>query len=168
MSKYILQRLALLVPTLIGMSLLIFAMLRLLPGDIVDIIAGTDGTASSAAKEKLRESMGLSDPIPVQYVKWLGNLLQGDPGTSMRSGKPVGEILAMASGPGYDPNDYAAADPAARRNRAVVDRFEPGRAADVGEVGVQHGDAGGAANGVDVVVGAEVAVRDGVIGVSCV
>ena len=46
MSKYILQRLALLVPTLIGMSLLIFGMLRLLPGDVVDIIAGTDGTAS--------------------------------------------------------------------------------------------------------------------------
>ena len=90
------QRLALLIPTLIGMSLLIFAMLRLLPGDIVDILAGTDGTASSAAKEKLRESMGLNDPIPVQYVKWLGNLLQGDPGTSMRSGKPVGEILAAA------------------------------------------------------------------------
>ena len=60
MSKYILQRLALLVPTLIGMSLLIFAMLRLLPGDIVDIIAGTDSGASTAAKDKLRESMGLS------------------------------------------------------------------------------------------------------------
>ena len=90
MSKYILQRLALLVPTLIGMSLLIFGMLRLLPGDVVDIIAGTDGTASSAAKEKLRDSMGLNDPIPVQYVKWLGNLLTGDPGKSMRSGEPVG------------------------------------------------------------------------------
>ncbi len=96
MSKYILQRLALLIPTLIGMSLLIFAMLRLLPGDVVDIIAGTDGTVSSASKEKLRDAMGLSDPIPVQYVKWLGNLLRGDPGNSLRSGKPVGEILAHA------------------------------------------------------------------------
>jgi len=96
LSKYILQRLALLVPTLIGMSLLIFAMLRLLPGDVVDIIAGTDGTVSSASKEKLREAMGLSDPIPVQYVKWLGDLLRGDPGNSLRSGKPVGDILAHA------------------------------------------------------------------------
>lgn len=96
MSKYILQRLALLVPTLVGMSLLIFAMLRLLPGDVVDIIAGTDGTVSSASKEKLREAMGLSDPIPVQYIKWLGNLLRGDPGNSLRSGKPVGDILAHA------------------------------------------------------------------------
>lgn len=90
------QRLALLIPTLIGMSLLIFAMLRLLPGDIVDIIAGTDGTASAAAKEKLRDAMGLNDPIPVQYLKWLGNLLRGDPGTSMRSGEPVGRILERA------------------------------------------------------------------------
>jgi len=78
------------------MSLLIFAMLRLLPGDVVDIIAGTDGTVSSASKEKLREAMGLSDPIPVQYIKWLGNLLRGDPGNSLRSGKPVGDILAHA------------------------------------------------------------------------
>lgn len=78
------------------MSLLIFAMMRLLPGDVVDIIAGTDGTVSSAAKEKLRESMGLSDPIPVQYIKWLGDLLRGDPGTSLRSGEPVGSILMRA------------------------------------------------------------------------
>jgi peptide/nickel transport system permease protein len=96
LSKYILQRLALLIPTLLGMSILIFAMLRLLPGDVVDIIAGTDGTASNASKEKLREALGLSDPVPVQYVKWLGNLLTGDPGTSMRSGEPVGKILMRA------------------------------------------------------------------------
>jgi peptide/nickel transport system permease protein len=85
-----------LIPTLIGMSILIFLMLRLLPGDIVDIIAGTDAQADSAAKERLRESMGLADPIPVQYVKWMWNLLQGDPGNSLRSGKPVGELLWRA------------------------------------------------------------------------
>jgi peptide/nickel transport system permease protein len=86
----------LLIPTLIGMSILIFLMLRLLPGDIVDIIAGTDSQTDSAARERLRESMGLADPIPVQYVKWIGNLLQGDPGNSLRSGKPVGELLWRA------------------------------------------------------------------------
>ena len=85
-----------LIPTLIGMSILIFLMLRLLPGDIVDIIAGTDTQADSAARERLRDAMGLSDPIPVQYVKWMGNLLQGDPGKSLRSGKPVGELLWRA------------------------------------------------------------------------
>ncbi|MGH2559443.1 MAG: ABC transporter permease [Thermomicrobiales bacterium] len=93
MAKYVFRRMLMLIPTLVGMSVLIFLMLRLLPGDIVDIIAGADPQADDAARQKLREAMGLSDPIPVQYVKWLGDLLQGDPGTSLRSGKPVGELL---------------------------------------------------------------------------
>jgi peptide/nickel transport system permease protein len=82
-----------LIPTLLGMSVLIFLMLRLLPGDIVDIIAGADPQTDTAARQRLREAMGLDDPIPIQYVKWLGDLLSGNPGTSLRSGKPVGEIL---------------------------------------------------------------------------
>jgi peptide/nickel transport system permease protein len=88
--------LLMLIPTLIGMSILIFLMLRLLPGDIVDIIAGTDAQTDTAARERLREAMGLADPIPVQYVKWMWHLLQGDPGNSLRSGKPVGELLWRA------------------------------------------------------------------------
>ena len=93
MAKYALSRILLLIPTLLGMSLLIFLMLRLLPGDIVDIIAGSDPTVDSAAREQLREAMGLTAPLPVQYLSWLGGLFQGDLGTSMRSGKPVGELL---------------------------------------------------------------------------
>lgn len=96
MLRYILRRLLMLIPTLVGMSILIFLMLRLLPGDIVDIIAGADSQTDSAARAKLRENMGLNDPIPVQYAKWLGDILQGDPGTSLRSGKPVSEILSRA------------------------------------------------------------------------
>jgi peptide/nickel transport system permease protein len=93
---YIFRRLLLLIPTLIAMSLLIFAMLRLLPGDIVSIMAGTDGQMSDTAREALRENMGLSDPIPIQYVKWLSDIAQGDPGTSLRSGRPVSELLGRA------------------------------------------------------------------------
>jgi peptide/nickel transport system permease protein len=85
-----------LVPTLVGMSLLIFLMLRLLPGDVVDIIAGPDSQADDAARAKLRKNMGLDDPLPVQYVKWLGHIVQGDPGTSLRSGRPVAELLGRA------------------------------------------------------------------------
>src|ERR671916_3163600 len=96
MGLYVLRRLLMLIPTLIGMSILIFLMLRLLPGDIVDIIAGPDAQTDNAARERLREVMGLSDPIPVQYVKWLRDLLTGNPGTSLRSGKPVSELLANA------------------------------------------------------------------------
>jgi peptide/nickel transport system permease protein len=93
LAKYTLSRILLLIPTLIGMSLLIFLMLRLLPGDIVDILVGSDPTVSSSAREQLREAMGLTAPIPVQYLNWLGDLFRGDLGTSMRSGKPVGELL---------------------------------------------------------------------------
>jgi peptide/nickel transport system permease protein len=94
--RYILRRLLMLIPTLIGMSLLIFLMLRLLPGDIIDIIAGTDAQMDQAARDRLTESMGLSDPLPVQYLKWLSDILQGDPGTSLRSGRPVAELLGRA------------------------------------------------------------------------
>ena len=93
MAKYAFGRVLLLIPTLLGMSILIFLMLRLLPGDIVDIIAGADPQADTAARQQLREAMGLADPIPVQYVHWLGDLLQGDPGTSLRSGQPVSQLL---------------------------------------------------------------------------
>ncbi len=96
MLRYILRRLLMLIPTLVGMSLLIFLMLRLLPGDIVDIIVGADSQADSASRAKLREAMGLNDPIPVQYFKWLGDIVQGDPGTSLRSGKPVSEMMSRA------------------------------------------------------------------------
>ncbi len=83
-----------LIPTLVGMSLLIFLMLRLLPGDIVDILAGPDPQTTSAARDQLREAMGLNEPLPVQYLQWLGALLTGDPGDSLRSGIPVAELLA--------------------------------------------------------------------------
>lgn len=83
-----------LIPTLVGMSLLIFLMLRLLPGDIVDILAGPDPQTTSAARDQLREAMGLNEPLPVQYLQWLGALLTGNPGDSLRSGIPVAELLA--------------------------------------------------------------------------
>ena len=79
MRNYVVGRVLMLIPTLLGMSVLIFLMLRLLPGDIVDIIAGADAQADSASRAKLRDAMGLSDPLPVQYVKWLGDLLREIP-----------------------------------------------------------------------------------------
>jgi peptide/nickel transport system permease protein len=92
-SRYVLRRLWLLIPTLIGMSLLVFCMLRLLPGDIVDVMTGGDIPASAGSKERLREAFGLDQPIPVQYVTWVANMLRGDFGTSFRSGEPVSAIL---------------------------------------------------------------------------
>jgi ABC-type dipeptide/oligopeptide/nickel transport system permease component len=81
-GKYALRRVALLIPTVIGTSILIFLMLRLLPGDVVDLMTAGNKDITDDAKQKLRAAFALTDPLPVQYVKWIGNLLRGDPRTS--------------------------------------------------------------------------------------
>lgn len=96
MGTYVLRRLALLIPTLLGMSLFIFLMLRLLPGDVVDLMLAGQENATDAAKQKLREAFGLADPLPIQYLKWIGGLLRGDPGISLRSGQPIATALGQA------------------------------------------------------------------------
>jgi peptide/nickel transport system permease protein len=96
MTHYALRRILLLIPTLVGMSLLIFLMLRLLPGDVVDLMTAGNEDITDDAKQKLRAAFGLADPLPVQYVKWIANLLRGDPGTSLRSGQPIREALGQA------------------------------------------------------------------------
>ena len=96
MSRYVLQRLALVIPTLFGASLAVFVLLRLLPGDIVDILFGGDPQVSQQTIDQIRESMGLNKPLIVQYIEWVGGLLQGDAGVSMRSGIPVSETIARS------------------------------------------------------------------------
>src|SRR5947209_619223 len=96
MGKYLLRRLLLLIPTLVGMSMLIFLMLRLLPGDVVDLLLNSEQGSDTASKIALRKSLGLSDPLPVQYVRWVGHLLHGDLGTSVRSGQSVSALLFHA------------------------------------------------------------------------
>ncbi len=81
MTRYIIQRLLLLIPVLLGISLVTFGMLRLIPGDPARIMLGEHATAESIAR--FRESMGLDDPIPVQYVRYLGRLVRGDLGRSI-------------------------------------------------------------------------------------
>jgi peptide/nickel transport system permease protein len=75
------------------MSLLVFCMLRLLPGDIVDVMTGGDIPSTAQSKERLREAFGLDKPLPVQYVTWVANMARGDLGTSFRSGEPITTIL---------------------------------------------------------------------------
>jgi peptide/nickel transport system permease protein len=93
MSKYILRRLLLLIPTLIGMSLLIFIMLRLLPGDVVDLMTAGETPASADQKAALREAFGLDKPLPVQYLQWVTAMARGDLGQSLRTREPVSALL---------------------------------------------------------------------------
>lgn len=96
MFKFILRRVLILIPTLIGMSLLIFVMMRLLPGDIVDAMVGMDSTVTAEAKAELRAALGLADSWPVQYTRWMGEILTGNLGTSFRSREPITDQLLRA------------------------------------------------------------------------
>jgi peptide/nickel transport system permease protein len=89
--QYVLRRVAAFVATLLVVSALVFVVIRVLPGDPALVIMGTEGSPEVAAK--LRESMGLDRPIPVQYVEWLGRALRGDLGLSIQYDEPVGRLI---------------------------------------------------------------------------
>ena len=85
-------RILLSVLTLLIVSLIVFAVLEVLPGDVASRILGRDATPE--ALELLRAKLGLNDPAPVRYLHWLGGLLSGDFGQSLVSSRPVTDILA--------------------------------------------------------------------------
>ncbi len=93
MARYIARRLLLAIPVLIGASFLIFAMVFALPGDPIRALAG-DRPLSESVATQLRSEYHLDDPLPVQYVKYIGGLAQGDLGTNF-AGRPVAEILGQ-------------------------------------------------------------------------
>jgi peptide/nickel transport system permease protein len=80
--------------TLIGLSIVIFAMLRLVPGNIADILFDAAGFIDPAEKAQLEEELGLADPIPLQYWYWISGLLQGDLGFSYVSELPTYDEIA--------------------------------------------------------------------------
>ena len=94
MGAYIVQRFLLMILTLFGMSVLIFVMLRVVPGNIVDILFDSAGMVNPADKKRLEAELGLDQPIVAQYVTWIVNLMKGDLGYSYVSEKPaLDEIL---------------------------------------------------------------------------
>jgi peptide/nickel transport system permease protein len=93
MRRYVLVRSLSILPTLFGVSVAVFLMIRLIPGTIVEQMIGTEGTYSEQSMRALRAFFGLDQPIHVQYGKWLGHVLQGDLGTSWRTGLPVVEMI---------------------------------------------------------------------------
>ena len=93
MLVYILKRILMTIPVMLVVALFVFLMLRLSPGDPAAVIAGDYATAEDVAR--IRERLGLSDPIVVQFFKWIGALLRGDLGTSIFSNKPVIELIGQ-------------------------------------------------------------------------
>ena len=93
MRRYVLVRALSILPTLFGVSVAVFLMIRLIPGTIVEQMIGTEGTYSEQSMRALRAFFGLDQPIHVQYARWLGRVLHGDLGTSWRTGIPVLEMI---------------------------------------------------------------------------
>ena len=94
MSGYLIRRFFLMLVTLFGISVLIFVMLRLVPGNITDIIFDSAGFVNPKQKQRIERELGLDQPIVVQYGRWIGGLARGDLGYAYVSEKPALQEIA--------------------------------------------------------------------------
>src|SRR5947207_12895063 len=88
---YAARRLALAVPLLLGMSVLVFGLMRLVPGDPAVVVLGYKATPEGV--RALREAFHLDEPLPAQYVRWLAALVRADFGVDVRQNEPIGRII---------------------------------------------------------------------------
>jgi peptide/nickel transport system permease protein len=93
MTRYIARRLLLTIPVLLLVSMVVFTLIAAIPGDPALVFAG--GEAGPEAVEALRRHLGLDRPLVVRYAIWLGHVLRGDLGKSVRDGRPVREVLLL-------------------------------------------------------------------------
>src|SRR3954453_5607914 len=93
MSRYLVRRVVSMVPVVIIVSFLVFALINLLPGDPALMILGENNN-DPAAYQRLRTDLGLDRPLVIQYLDWAGHALTGDFGISLRDRQPIGEVIA--------------------------------------------------------------------------
>jgi len=91
--EYVARRLLLAIPTLLGVTLLIFLVMRILPGDVAFVILSEGGQASPEDVRKVREALGLERPLHVQYLAWLGDVARGDLGRSFWRNEPIATLI---------------------------------------------------------------------------
>src|SRR5262245_27628720 len=94
MARFLARRLLLAVPILLGVSIVVFITIKLIPGDPVSTLLGPNATPQSRAE--LTSRLGLDQPLPVQYWSWLKSVAQGDFGTSLSLQQPVGSLVRTA------------------------------------------------------------------------
>ena len=98
MRAYIIRRILLIIPTLVLLTVIVFLSVRFIPGDVIDILVSeinSEGVMSyEQARELISQQLGLDKPIHIQYWKWLGGVIQGDLGTSLRTGRSITGELA--------------------------------------------------------------------------
>src|SRR5258706_16267848 len=95
MRQYLLRRVAFGVSTLVGVSLIIFVFMRILPGDPLVAMFGMEGFAklTPADRSRIMADLGLSDPLPVQYARWIKDIATGSLGKSFFRGDKVSELI---------------------------------------------------------------------------
>jgi peptide/nickel transport system permease protein len=93
MRTYVIKRVVIAGVTLLGMSVLIFVLMRLAPGNITDIIFESAGYVDEADRRRLEVELGIDKPVPVQYARWLGEFVRGDLGKSYRYDLPAWQII---------------------------------------------------------------------------
>ena len=96
MIHYIVRRVLIAIPTLVATSIVVFLMVRLMPGNVVDFISGGTGTVSTEQRQQMEHQLGLDQPYLTQYWHWIRGMLTGDMGKSLVSTLPVGETLRQA------------------------------------------------------------------------
>jgi peptide/nickel transport system permease protein len=92
-TTYILRRLAQAVPVLVGISIVVFVLTRMIPGDAVDLMLGVDFDVDEQRREEMRQLFGLDQPLPIQYINWARGVVTGNLGHSMRTGRPVDQEI---------------------------------------------------------------------------
>jgi peptide/nickel transport system permease protein len=93
-AAYLARRFSLMVLTLFGISVIVFVLLRLVPGNIADILFDSAGMINPADKKQIEQELGLDRPIAVQYASWIGGLFEGDLGYSYKTDRPALEEIA--------------------------------------------------------------------------
>jgi peptide/nickel transport system permease protein len=93
MQTYVLKRSLSIVPALLGISVLVFLLLRLIPGDVVDQMLGAQNTITEGQRQGLRHFFGLDQPLPLQFWDWIRRVAVGDLGASFRTATPVTELI---------------------------------------------------------------------------
>src|SRR6185503_1058127 len=96
MARYIIKRLLLMIPTLLGVAVIIFFLMRVVPGDVVELrFAGESSFASKENLDKERARLGLDKPLWKQFATWMWGIVRLDFGTSMWTGAPIGEEIRL-------------------------------------------------------------------------
>ena len=94
MQAYIARRIIALIPTLIFASLIVFISMRMIPGDVIDLMLAQNDIATSQDRERIEAALGLDQPLYIQYFEWVAGVVQGDLGRSLWQNTPVTEQLA--------------------------------------------------------------------------